>query len=139
MATYGTFRAVAGSSSSFNAATKEKDMPWGMQAISANSEKGPTPGERVSVKDKKTWRTQDRGDENIGRGYKARKSVSFTNLPPNSAAQSQEGNGPAAIANGWEVAAAARAARDNNVAKDGSGLGPEGLFEKLKRQSSPKP
>ncbi|WIA41683.1 hypothetical protein OEZ86_009030 [Tetradesmus obliquus] len=40
------------------------------------------------------------------------RSAAVTNIAPKSAAQSGTGNGPAAIASGWEVSSAARAARD---------------------------
>lgn len=88
--TYEGARAVAGSNSFFNAAK-------GGTIVAQIEAYGPTPGDSVMVGDFK------------------RRSVAFTNIPPNSASQAGIGNGPAAIATGYEVAAGSRAARDKPV------------------------
>jgi hypothetical protein len=85
--TYEGSRAVAGSSSWWGAAQKDS---WGGQSISTNIEAyGPTPQKPTTVR---------KGDDPYGR-----RSVSFTNIAPNSAAQTGAGNGPAAISAGTSL------------------------------------
>ena len=82
--TYEGSRAVAGSSSWWNAAQKDS---WGGQSIATNIDAyGPTPGKNVVTR---------KGDDPFGR-----RSVAFTNNAPNSAAQTGAGNGPAAVSAG---------------------------------------
>jgi hypothetical protein len=82
--TYEGARATAGSSAWWNLAQRDS---IGGQALSENIETyAPTPGRPNLVR---------RGDDPYGR-----RSVAFTNIAPNSAAQSLSGNGPAAVAAG---------------------------------------
>jgi hypothetical protein len=82
--TYEGARATAGSSAWWNLAQKDS---IGGAVVSTNIEAyGPTPGRPNLVR---------RGDDPFGR-----RSVAFTNIAPNSAAQAFAGNGPAAVASG---------------------------------------
>jgi hypothetical protein len=82
--TYEGARATAGSSAWFNLAQKDS---LGGAALSTNIETyAPTAGTPTLVRE---------GDTPFGR-----RSVAFTNISPNSAAQSLAGNGPAAVASG---------------------------------------
>jgi hypothetical protein len=123
--TYLGARAVAGSSSFFNLAPKEPDVPWGLQAASMNIDAyGPTAMERTNVR-----KSKPKDSEDMNRGFFDARSVAFTDFAPNSAAQSFTGNGPAAVARGWEVGAAARAGKDRKADpvtlghRDGGGNG----------------
>jgi hypothetical protein len=82
--TYEGARATAGSSAWANLATKDS---WGGATLSTNIETyAPTSMPNTLVRD---------GDQPFGR-----RSVAFTNIAPNSAAQSLAGSGPAAVAAG---------------------------------------
>jgi hypothetical protein len=82
--TYEGARATAGSSAWWNLA--QKDSIGGAVLSSFIDVYGPTPGKPTTVR---------KGDDPYGR-----RSVAFTNIAPNSAAQSGAGNGPAAVAAG---------------------------------------
>lgn len=82
--TYEGSRAVAGSSAWWNLAQKDQ---LGGATVAVNIDTyGPTPGKPTT-----TMKNSD--------PY-GRRSVAFTNLSPNSAAQTGAGNGPAAVAAG---------------------------------------
>jgi len=110
--TYEGSRAVAGSSSWWNLAQKDS---LGGATVAVNIDTyGPMPGKPTT-----TMRNSD--------PY-GRRSVAFTNLAPNSAAQTGAGNGPAAVAAGEYCLMAAPSACVNlpavvqRVASWGSGL-----------------
>jgi hypothetical protein len=82
--TYEGARATAGSSAWWNLAQKDS---IGGAVVTTNIETyGPTSGKPTLVR---------KGDDPYGR-----RSVAFTNIAPNAAAQSLAGNGPAAVASG---------------------------------------